>query len=74
MQFELAETHESGANQSYRCRRWRWKYRKQYDRSGITGVEFIAVNTDAQALTQSLATLRFQLGQERPRAWVLVPT
>ena len=30
--------------------------------SGMTGVEFIAVNTDAQDLSRSLAPRRFQLG------------
>lgn len=32
-------------------------------RSGLSGVEFIAVNTDAQALANSLAPRRFQLGE-----------
>lgn len=32
--------------------------------SDIKGVEFIAANTDAQALRQSLATYRIQLGEE----------
>ncbi len=32
--------------------------------SGLTGVEFIAVNTDAQDLRRSLASRRFQLGQQ----------
>jgi len=31
-------------------------------RSGLTGVEFIAINTDAQDLSRSLASRRFQLG------------
>ena len=31
-------------------------------RSGLTGVEFIAINTDAQDLKRSLAPRRFQLG------------
>ena len=31
-------------------------------RSGLTGVEFIAINTDAQDLSRSLAPRRFQLG------------
>ena len=30
--------------------------------SGMSGVEFVAVNTDAQDLDRSLATRRFQLG------------
>ncbi|MFH1352038.1 MAG: cell division protein FtsZ [bacterium] len=33
-------------------------------KSNIKGVEFIAANTDAQALRQSLATYRIQLGEE----------
>jgi cell division protein FtsZ len=32
-------------------------------RSGLTGVEFIAINTDAQDLKRSLAPIRFQLGR-----------
>ena len=32
--------------------------------SGMTGVEFIAVNTDAQDLSRSLAPKRFQLGSQ----------
>jgi cell division protein FtsZ len=32
-------------------------------RSGLTGVEFIAANTDRQALAKSLATKKIQLGQ-----------
>ena len=32
--------------------------------SGLTGVEFIAVNTDAQDLRRSLASRRFQLGTQ----------
>src|SRR6202166_4100361 len=31
-------------------------------RSNLEGVEFIVTNTDAQALTQSLAPRKFQLG------------
>ncbi len=33
-------------------------------RSGLRGVEFIAANTDAQALKSSEATIKIQLGQE----------
>ena len=32
---------------------------------GLRGVEFIAVNTDAQALLQSASQKRIQLGHER---------
>ncbi|MCA9491649.1 MAG: cell division protein FtsZ, partial [Myxococcales bacterium] len=32
--------------------------------AGLTGVEFIAMNTDAQDLRRSLASKRFQLGQQ----------
>jgi len=32
--------------------------------AGLTGVEFIAMNTDAQDLTRSLAARRFQLGSQ----------
>jgi len=35
--------------------------------SGLSGVEFIAANTDAQALTHSLAPVRVQLGNEVTR-------
>ena len=35
--------------------------------AGLTGVEFIAANTDAQALQTSLAPTRLQLGQEETR-------
>jgi cell division protein FtsZ len=35
--------------------------------SGLSGVEFIAANTDAQALNHSLATVRVQLGNEVTR-------
>lgn len=35
--------------------------------SGLSGVEFIAANTDAQALTHSKATVRVQLGNEVTR-------
>jgi cell division protein FtsZ len=32
--------------------------------AGLTGVEFVAMNTDAQDLRRSLAPKRFQLGQQ----------
>ena len=35
--------------------------------AGLTGVEFIAMNTDAQDLRRSLAPRRFQLGQQLTR-------
>ncbi len=35
--------------------------------AGVEGVEFIAVNTDHQALEQSRATTRLQIGRERTR-------
>lgn len=35
--------------------------------SGITGVEYIAANTDAQDLTKSLADVRIQLGEKLTR-------
>jgi len=35
--------------------------------TGLTGVEFIAMNTDAQDLKRSLAPRRFQLGAEQTR-------
>lgn len=36
-------------------------------RSGVNGVEFIAVNTDAQALSKSLAPKRIQIGSKLTR-------
>lgn len=35
--------------------------------SGLTGVEFIAANTDAQVLATSLADVRIQLGDKLTR-------
>jgi len=35
--------------------------------TGLTGVEFVAANTDAQALEKSLAPVKLQLGQEATR-------
>jgi cell division protein FtsZ len=35
--------------------------------SGVTGIEFWAINTDAQALAQSQATRRLQIGQKLTR-------
>ena len=35
--------------------------------SGLQGVEFVAINTDAQALLQSKAALRIQIGEKRTR-------
>lgn len=35
--------------------------------AGVKGVEFIAVNTDAQALSESLATTRIQIGEKATR-------
>ena len=35
--------------------------------SGVTGVEFWSINTDAQALTQSAAPKRLQIGQKLTR-------
>ena len=32
-------------------------------RSGMVGVEFVAINTDRQALSHSQATQRFQIGE-----------
>ena len=42
--------------------------------SGLQGVEFVAINTDAQALLQSKASTRIQIGEKRTRglgAWSL---
>ena len=35
--------------------------------SGLQGVEFVAINTDAQALLQSKAAMRIQIGEKRTR-------
>ena len=35
--------------------------------SGLQGVEFVAINTDAQALLQSKAAVRIQIGEKRTR-------
>ena len=37
--------------------------------SGMTGVDFVAVNTDAQDLERSLAPRRFQPADQRPWRW-----
>jgi cell division protein FtsZ len=42
--------------------------------SEVTGVEFWAMNTDAQALLQSAAPQRLQMGQKLTRVWGLVVT
>ena len=36
-------------------------------RSGLSGVEFIAANTDAQAMEHNLAPIKIQLGAETTR-------
>ena len=36
---------------------------------GLIGVEFIAVNTDAQVLEESLATHKIQIGANVTRTW-----
>ncbi|MEC8381677.1 MAG: cell division protein FtsZ, partial [Myxococcota bacterium] len=52
MQFELAETHESRAKiKVIGVGGGGGNAVNNMIRSGMTGVEFIAVNTDAQALT-----------------------
>ncbi len=35
--------------------------------AGVSGVEFIAINTDAQALSESLASIRIQIGEKATR-------
>lgn len=42
--------------------------------SGLTGVEFIAANTDAQVLATSLAEVRIQLGDKLTRGLAPAPT
>ena len=41
--------------------------------SDLTGVEFIAMNTDAQDLRRSLAPKRFQLGSQLTKDLVQAP-
>lgn len=41
---------------------------------GLKGVEFIAVNTDAQALLMSDADVKLDIGRELTRDWVPGPT
>ena len=36
-------------------------------RAGLSGVEFIAANTDAQALQHNLAPLKLQIGKQQTR-------
>jgi cell division protein FtsZ len=42
--------------------------------NGVQGVEFITMNTDAQALKRNLAKTTLQLGPRSPRAWARAPT
>src|SRR5690606_11103123 len=37
--------------------------------AGVQEVEFIAVNTDAQALNNSLAPIKLQIGEKMTRGW-----
>lgn len=41
---------------------------------GLQGVEFIAMNTDQQALAKNHAATKVQLGSSSPRAAAQVPT
>ena len=41
---------------------------------GLKGVEFIAINTDAQALLMSDADVKLDVGRELTRGWAPVPT
>jgi len=41
---------------------------------GVQGVEFIVINTDAQALKRSKAKVQLQIGATLTRAWVRVPS
>jgi len=38
---------------------------------GLTGIEFIAINTDAQVLLKSQAKTRVRIGDKTPAVWVL---
>jgi hypothetical protein len=42
--------------------------------AGLTGVEFIAMNTDAQDLRRSLAPSGSSSARSSPRAWARAPT
>ena len=40
--------------------------------AGLRGVEFISVNTDKQALGQSAAQVKIQIGEKLTKVWALV--
>ena len=40
--------------------------------ANITSAQFVAINTDKQALLLSKAELRLQIGENLPKVWVLV--
>ena len=42
--------------------------------AGLKGVEFIAVNTDAQSLLCSDADVKLDIGRESPGVWAPAPT
>lgn len=41
---------------------------------GLQGVEFIAVNTDKQALALNKGDVKIQIGKSLPRVWAQEPT
>jgi len=43
---------------------------QHHDCCNLGGVEFVAANTDMQALTNSRAVVRLQLGEDLTKAWV----
>ena len=42
--------------------------------AGLRGVEFIAANTDAQALAMCDADIKLNIGHESTKAWARAPT
>ena len=53
-----------GSDQGRRRRRWRHQRRQPHGRRGLNGVEFIAANTDAQALQMCDADIKLNIGHE----------
>ena len=57
----------SGSHQGRRRRRRRHQRREPHGRRGLKGVEFIAVNTDAQALLMCDADVKLHIGAKSTR-------
>ena len=62
-QFQSARSHGAqAADHRAGCRRRRRQCRQQHDHAKLEGVSFVVANTDAQALPQSKANRKIQLG------------